>query len=105
MADNFKVIYKILTILESNLDRAVFDEEELSPRRLGVSEVRRNKYLEMMCGAQLIDGVDFKTYADGETYADISGIKITLKGLEYLSENSIMQRMYKAAKGIKDIIK
>lgn len=85
MTDNFKVIYKILTILESNLDSAVFDETELSHERLGVSKVRRNKYIEMMCGAQLIDGVNFRTYADGETAADISGIKITLKGLEYMN--------------------
>ena len=30
--------------------------------------------------------------------------KYTLKGLEYLSENTIMQRMYKVAKGITDLI-
>ena len=30
-------------------------------------------------------------------------IEITLKGLEYLQENSIMQKIYKAAKGVKDI--
>ena len=35
---------------------------------------------------------------------DLSNIKITLKGLEYLQENSIMQRMYKAAKGIAEIV-
>lgn len=29
--------------------------------------------------------------------------EITLKGLEYLEENSIMQKLYRAAKGIKDI--
>lgn len=28
---------------------------------------------------------------------------ITLKGLEYLHENSIMQKMYNLAKGIKDV--
>ena len=40
----------------------------------------------------------------GEKVAEIMQMRITLKGLEYLTENSIMQRMYKAAKGIKDII-
>ena len=35
---------------------------------------------------------------------DIDDIRITLKGLEYLSENSIMQRLYKAAKGITELV-
>lgn len=104
MDDNFKAIYKILSILEKNLDNAVFDIAELSNVRLKISETRLCKYLEMMQSAELIDGVGFKEYTDGEVDADIAGIKITLKGLEYLSENSIMQRMYKAAKGIKDIV-
>ncbi|MEG0585127.1 MAG: YjcQ family protein [Christensenellaceae bacterium] len=30
--------------------------------------------------------------------------KITLKGLEYLHENSMMQKIMRAAKGIKDTI-
>ena len=40
---------------------------------------------------------------DNEVAIDISNMKITLKGLEYLSENSIMQRLYNVAKGIKEV--
>ena len=29
---------------------------------------------------------------------------ITLKGLEYLQENSMMQKIYKTTKGIKDVV-
>lgn len=29
---------------------------------------------------------------------------ITLKGLEYLQENSMMQKIYKTMKGIKDVV-
>ena len=29
---------------------------------------------------------------------------LTLKGLEYLQENTIMQKMYNAAKGVKEVI-
>ena len=43
-------------------------------------------------------------FITGETVVDNDDIRITLKGLEYLTENSIMQRIYKATKGIKDII-
>lgn len=39
----------------------------------------------------------------GMTFCDCSDIKITLKGLEYLQENSIMRKIYRTAQGIKDI--
>ena len=41
---------------------------------------------------------------NGEMRVDIENIRITLKGLEYLSENSIMQRMYNVTNGITDLI-
>lgn len=31
-------------------------------------------------------------------------LEITLKGLEYLQENSMMQKIYKTMKGIKDVV-
>lgn len=54
--------------------------------------------------AGYIKGVSIKKYTDGEMRVDIESIRITLKGLEYLSENSIMQRMYNATKGITNLI-
>lgn len=44
-------------------------------------------------------------YITGETDIMARNPLITIKGLEYLSENTIMQRMYKAMKGIKDIVR
>ncbi len=35
---------------------------------------------------------------------DARNIRITLKGLEYLQENSIMRKIYKTAKGIVDMV-
>ena len=40
----------------------------------------------------------------GETQIDADEVRITLKGLEYLQENSIMRKMYHTAKGIEEII-
>lgn len=31
-------------------------------------------------------------------------LEITLKGLEYLQENSMMQKIYKTMEGIKDVV-
>ena len=41
----------------------------------------------------------------GALEVDNSGISLTLKGLEYLTENSIMQRIYKSFMSVKDVIK
>lgn len=75
-----------------------------SAQTLGVSQERWNRYIEMMVDVGYIKGVKIKEYQDGEIVVVDCGIRITLKGLEYLQENSIMQRMYSAAKGIADLV-
>ena len=102
--DNFKAIYKILRTLEAAMDYPEFDMSQINHEALGVSVERWARYIEMMADAGLIKGV--KVYGDilGATHVDNNGIRITLKGLEYLTENSIMQKLYKAAKGIKEVV-
>ena len=102
--DNFKIIYKILSVLEKSMDLENVDIERISSNNLGISQQRWNKYMEMLLDAGYIKGVTIQKYVPGETNVDAEDIRITLKGLEYLSENSIMQKMYKAAKGITDLI-
>ena len=102
--DNFKIIYKILSVLEKSMDLENVDIERISSNNLGISQQRWNKYMEMLLDAGYIKGVTIQKYVTGETNVDAEDIQITLKGLEYLSENSIMQKMYKAAKGITDLI-
>ena len=102
--DNFKIIYKILSVLEKSMDLENVDIERISSNNLGISQQRWNKYMEMLLDAGYIKGVTIQKYVTGETNVDAEDIRITLKGLEYWSENSIMQKMYKAAKGITDLI-
>ena len=102
--DNFKIIYKSLSVLEKSMDLENVDIERISSNNLGISQQRWNKYMEMLLDAGYIKGVTIQKYVTGETNVDAEDIRITLKGLEYLSENSIMQKMYKAAKGITDLI-
>lgn len=102
--DNFKIIYKILSVLEKSMDLECIDTERISSGNLSISQQRWDKYMEMLLDAGYIKGVSIKKYTDGEMRVDIENIRITLKGLEYLSENSIMQRMYNATKGITDLI-
>ena len=102
--DNFKIIYKILSTLEKSMDLEQCNSDSISPEVLKISEERWNKYIEMLLDAGYIKGVRMQKYVTGDTNINAEDIRITLKGLEYLSENSIMQKMYKAAKGITDLI-
>lgn len=102
--DNFKAVYHILSALEASMDYPQFDENLISASTLKVSEERRMRYLEMMADVGYIKGVRVYENALGERRLETDKIRITLKGLEYLQENSIMQRMYAIAKGLKDVI-
>lgn len=104
MNDNFKCIYKILRALEKAMDFPEFDISQIDHNKLEISKERWARYLEMMLDAGYIKGIRIYEDITGELCVENEGIRITLKGLEYLSENTIMQRLYKAAMGIKEIV-
>ena len=73
-------------------------------RRSALRMRRWCRYMEMMADVGYITGVEIQRFITGETSVDARDIRITLKGLEYLQENGIMRKLYKAAKGIADIV-
>ena len=102
--DNFKAVYKILSTLEKAMDLPEFDINLVSAEKLGISQERWCRYIEMMADVGYIKGIEMYEDITGELNVEAQDMRITLKGLEYLQENTIMQRMYNAAKGIKEII-
>lgn len=102
--DNFKAIYRILSSLEEQMDSDKADLSKIDHEQLGVSLERWAKYIEMMQDVGYIKNCIIKRNIYDELIVDVTNMKITLKGLEYLQENSIMQRMYKKTKGIVDLI-
>lgn len=102
--DNFKAVYKILTALEKAMDYPEFDIMQIGPEALGVSKERWSRYLEMMADVGYIKGVSIKRDILGELCVDARNVRITLKGLEYLQENTVMRKIYNAAKGITEVI-
>ena len=102
--DNFKAVYHILSTLEKAMDITEFDTSQIRAEVIGVSEQRWARYIEMMADVGYIKGVSVNEGIYGDLLVNIDDIRITLKGLEYLQENGIMQKMYRAAKGIKEII-
>jgi hypothetical protein len=86
------------------MDLPEFDVSVIGADKLGVIDERWAKYIEMMADVGYIKGVSISKDITGSMNVDAENMRITLKGLEYLQENSIMQKMYKAAKGFTDVI-
>lgn len=102
--DNFTTLYKILKALEKAMDYDEFDVDTVSAERLKISENRLARLWEMLWREGYVDGVTVQYSAGGEVLLSLNNPRITLKGLEYLGENSLMQKAAKLAKGIKDTI-
>lgn len=98
---DFNTIYKVLAALKASMDYDEFDCSRLiSAEKLNVSEPRRRELLRMLSQAGYITGVIFA----GDVMMNSGRLRLTLRGLEYLEENSLMKRAYRAAKGIKELI-
>ena len=102
--DNFKIIYKILRFLECSMDADEFDCELIGSDSLGISEPRWKKLMKMLVDEGYIDGVRVIQSNAGEIIVKLVSPRITLKGLEYLNENSFMRKAANVAKGISDLI-
>lgn len=102
--DNFKIIYRILRTLEQSMDLEEFDKSLISAEALGISENRWRALMEMLLEEGYVKGaVAVKSiYSTGIKIGPDFGI--TLKGLEYLNENSFMKKAANFAKGIKESV-
>jgi len=104
--DNFKVIYSILKHLEASLDCAELDTDPISPFRLGITRERWEQILIMMQDEGYIKGLVLaKSLGDSRRHiAEPIEPEITIKGLEYLTNNTTIQKAARLAKGVKDVI-
>lgn len=103
--DNFKIIYRILRHLEKSLDYECIDIDSIQAEKLGVSYARWEQLLIMLQDNGYIKGISTTMTLDDDKRHIAEPIKpvITLKGLEYLSENTLMKKVANVLKGIKDI--
>ncbi|WP_413778060.1 YjcQ family protein [Caproicibacterium sp. XB1] len=102
--DNFRILYKILRILEKAMDVEEFDSSTISAESLKISEARWCNLMEMLSDEGYVKGVHVSRPLDNEVLVSVSNPRITLKGLEYLQENSLMKKAANLAKGVADII-
>ena len=98
--DNLKIVYKVLVGIEASMDSNRFDGTFL--KALKISEERRNRILQSISGEGLIDGFERVNYPDGYGFKAIEP-RLTIKGMEFLQENSAMQKIKNGLEDIKDV--
>lgn len=88
------------------MDYEEFDPNILAPEALKCSEEKRDKLLIQLQNAGYISGLRIVRYTRQPAYIQTPiSPEITIKGLEYLEENSLMKKAANLAKGIVDTIK
>lgn len=102
--DTLQIAYKILYALEHGKD-ADYKGQLISPAKLKVSEDKWLEVVGSLADEGYISGVRICEDVTGNTCVNISKAKITLKGAEYLQENSAMAKFAKVATDVITIIK
>lgn len=106
MSEDFRTIYRMLSILQKSMDYEHVDIRRLSADNLGITESKRKVLLGMLLKNGYVEGFQVIQYIGDPTpnIEGLEGIRITLKGLEYLEENSLMQKAARLAKGIAEVL-
>lgn len=106
MSEDFRTIYRMLSILQKSMDYEHVDIRRLSADNLGITESKRKVLLGMLLKNGYIEGFQVIQYIGDQApnIEGLEGIRITLKGLEYLEENSLMQKAARLAKGIAEVL-
>lgn len=104
--DNFTIIYKILKALEKAMDYEEFDISTISAERLNISYARWEKIMVMLAKTGYVEGIIYDQCLNDYSPHLEKPIQpsITLKGLEYLNDNSFMKKAANVVKGIKETV-
>ena len=104
--EQFKQIYRILSILHKAMDLEEWDSKLLSPEALGISLPMWSRLMAMLLKEGYITGGEVWESFD-VSYPKVKLVRpeITLKGLEYLEENSLMKKAGEMLKEVIHIVK
>lgn len=102
--DNFRIIYKILSYLEKAMDYDEPDLDMISPETLRITQNRWVAIMKQLAKEGYVEGFSFKESADGAVAMSVCRPVITLKGLEYLHDNSLLKKAENLAKGVTQFI-
>lgn len=103
--DIFKIIYVILTELyEAKKAGEKVDLEAVSSERLGVPSGYLTDIIIELIDNGYIRDVSYRVTKSGRVFHGLGDMTITLAGIEYLRENSMMKKVHETLKNVKDII-
>lgn len=102
--DTLKIAYKILYSLEHK-KQADYMGALIGPAKLDVSDSEWMDVIQSLLDEGYISGVKIKTDILGNQMVDIKNVRITMKGAEYLHENSAMRKFAKIATDVIEIVK
>ena len=104
--EQFKQIYRILSILHKAMDLEEWDSKLLSPEELGISLPMWSRIMAMLLKEGYITGGEsWESFDVCYPKVKLMRPEITLKGLEYLEENGLMKKAREMLKGVIHIVK
>lgn len=85
------------------MDYSEFDKDNFTAEHFGVTHDRFYFLVKSLVDAGYIIGVQCEATPTGN-YLVLIQPQLTIQGMEYLEENTMMKKAYKLVKGIKDIV-
>lgn len=107
MASVYGDLCKILKFFEQQLNNSDFEEKYFTEKTFNISKQKFVNLLSLLLEDELISGIeirDFECEEDERFGIILDCPRITIKGLRFLAENSVLSKIYKTAKSVKDII-
>ena len=103
---DFQIIYKILRLLEKNRGREDFEYEQISASAMQISFERWEQLMIELQVNGFIRGIVVNQTMSDKFPHIVEPIRpiITLKGLEYISENSFMAKAKEALRMVGEIL-
>ena len=103
--DFFVIAYRMLAYLYACMKAGeIPDEDMISPEKLKISQRYWNSIVGNLWKAGYIEGVREFSPLGGETVYVPDGMVITMRGIEYLQSNSMMEKAKSFLKDLKEII-
>lgn len=102
--DTLQIAYKILHSLETG-KKADYMGKLISPQALGIEDDKWLDVMQSLLDEGYIAGVKISKDLLGNAVVNIASARITLKGAEYLQENSVMQKIGRIATDVIQVIK
>ncbi len=101
----FSIVYRILKTIYDSMDYPEFSEESIMPDTLHVSAPKWTAIMAELVRNEYVTGITVHE-APGCVMPLIRIVKpvLTMKGAEYLEDNTMMKRVQRTMKGIKDAL-